>query len=53
MQANVNQNKTGFTKEDDMSKGCNTKGSIQTDRVLFPGSWSGTFNFDIKFKMQN
>ena len=53
MQANVNQNKTGFTKEDDMSRGCNTKGSIQTDRVLFPGSWSGTFNFDIKFKMQN
>ena len=53
MQAKVNQIKTGFTKEDNVSKGCNTKGSIQTNKTLFPGSWSGAFNFDIKFKMQN
>ena len=53
MQAEINQIKTGFTKEDDVSKGCNTNGSIQINRTLFPGSWSGAFNFDIKFIMQN
>ena len=53
LDANVFLNKTTFTKEDNISEGCNSLGSIQTERIIFPGSWSGSFNFDIKFVMQN
>ncbi len=50
MQANVSQQKTGFTKEDLPSS---VNGSIQVNRTYFSGSWQGNFNFDIKFVMQN
>ena len=53
LDANVFLNKTTFTKEDNISEGSNSLGSIQTERIIFPGSWSGSFNFDIKFVMQN
>ena len=52
MRANVNQIKTGFTKEDDISNGCIANGSVQADRANFAGLWNGTFNFDIKFVMK-
>ncbi len=50
MQANVSQQKTGFTKEDLPSS---INGDIQTNRRLFSGKWQGNFNFDIKFVMKN
>ena len=53
LDANIFLNKTTFTKEDNILEGCNSLGSIQTERIIFPGSWSGSFNFDIKFVMQN
>ena len=53
MKANVLQSKQNFMKSDIASNGCNTTGSIQVDRSNFAGSWCGTFNFDIKFVMQN
>ncbi len=53
MQANVSQNKTGFTKEDGVASGTTANGSIQVNRIYFSGSWQGNFNFDIKFEMQN
>lgn len=53
MKANVLQSKQSFTKEDGVSNGSITNGSIQVDRTNFAGLWKGTFNFDIKFFMQN
>lgn len=53
MKANVLQSKQSFTKEDGVSNGSITNGSIQVDRTNFAGLWTGTFNFDIKFLMQN
>ena len=53
MKANVLQSKQNFMKSDIASNGCNTTSSIQVDRSNFAGSWYGTFNFDIKFVMQN
>ncbi len=46
----VSQIKTGFTKEDLPSS---INGNISIDRTNFAGSWQGSFNFEIKFKMQN
>ena len=53
MKANILQSKQSFMKEDIASSGGKTTGSIQVDRTHFAGSWVGTFNFDIKFVMQN
>lgn len=53
MKANILQSKQNFMKEDITSSGAKTTGSIQVDRANFAGSWTGTFNFDIKFVMQN
>lgn len=53
MKANILQPKQNFMKEDITSSGAKTIGSIQVDRANFAGSWTGTFNFDIKFVMQN
>ena len=53
MKANILQSKQSFMKEDIASSGGKATGSIQVDRSHFAGSWSGTFNFDIKFVMQN
>ena len=49
----VSQIKTGFTKEDNVSSGAIASGSISVNRRYFSGLWTGTFNFDIKFVMQN
>lgn len=53
MQADVSQQKTDFTKEDGVASGTTTNGFIQINRTYFSGLWQGTFNFDIKFVMQN
>ena len=53
MKANILQSKQSFMKSDIASNGSKTTGSIQVDRSYFAGLWSGTFNFDIKFVMQN
>ena len=53
MKANILQSKQNFMKSDITSSGAKTTGSIQVDRTHFAGSWTGTFNFDIKFIMQN
>lgn len=53
MQADVLQQKTTFMKEDGVASGTTATGSISADRKLFAGSWSGNFNFNISFKMQN
>lgn len=53
MKANILQSKQNFMKEDITSSGAKTTGSIQVDRANFAGSWTGTFNFDIRFVMQN
>lgn len=53
MKANILQSKQSFMKSDIASSGCKTIGSIQVDRTNFAGLWTGTFNFDIKFVMQN
>lgn len=49
----VSRIKTGFTKEDNVSSGAIASGSISVNRRYFSGLWIGTFNFDIKFVMQN
>lgn len=51
--ADVNQQKTAFRKEDGVANGTTAAGSVQANRSHFAGSWSGNFNFDIKFVMQN
>ncbi len=53
MQANVVQDKTGFTKEDGVANGTTAKGSVQADQTYFAGLWQGSFHFDIKFEMKN
>ena len=53
MQADISQQKTEFTKIDGVANGTTTNGSIQVNKIHFVGSWSGNFNFDIKFVMQN
>lgn len=53
MKANILQSKQNFMKEDIASLGAKAAGSIQVDRANFAGLWKGTFNFDIKFVMQN
>lgn len=53
MKANILQSKQNFMKSDITSSGAKTIGSIQVDRTNFAGLWKGTFNFDIKFFMQN
>lgn len=53
MQANVSQQKVDFTKADGVANGTTANGSIQAKRNYFSGLWRGTFNFDIKFVMQN
>ena len=53
MQADVSQQKTEFTRVDGVANGTNTNGSIQVKKTYFSGLWTGTFNFDIKFVMQN
>lgn len=53
MKANILQSKQNFMKSDIASSGGKTIGSIQVDRTNFAGLWTGTFNFDIKFVMQN
>ena len=53
LDANIFLNKTTFTKKDNVLEGSNSLGSIQTEKIIFPGSWSGSFNFDIKFVMQD
>lgn len=53
MQADVSQQKTDFTKEDGVASGTTTNGFIQINRTYFSGLWQGTFNFDIRFVMQN
>ena len=53
MKANILQSKQSFMKSDIASSGGKTIGSIQVDRTNFAGLWTGTFNFDIKFVMQN
>lgn len=53
MKANILQSKQNFMKEDIASSGAKAEGSIQVDRTNFAGLWAGTFNFDIKFVMQN
>ena len=53
LDANIFLNKTTFTKKDNVLEGSNSLGSIQTEKIIFPGSWSGSFNFDIKFVMKN
>lgn len=53
MQADVSQQKTDFTKEDGVANGTTANGNIQVNRRFFSGIWKGSFNFDIRFKMQN
>lgn len=53
MKANILQSKQSFIRTDITSSGAKAEGSIQVDRTNFAGSWTGTFNFDIKFVMQN
>ena len=50
MKANVSLTQTHFSKEDISSV---VNGIISTDKKLFAGKWNGSFNFDIKFVMQN
>ncbi len=53
MKADVSQTKIDFTKEDGVASGTTANGNIQVNRRYFSGLWNGSFNFDIRFKMQN
>ena len=53
MEAKVKQDKTTFTKEDNVAVTCQTEGNIKVNKPFFAGKWNGSFNFDIKFLMQN
>ena len=53
MEAKVKQDKTTFTKEDNVAVTCQTEGNIKVNKPFFAGKWNGSFNFDIKFVMQN
>ena len=53
MEAKVKQDKITFIKEDNVSFTCQTKGNIKVNKSFFAGKWNGSFNFDIKFVMQN
>ena len=53
MEAKVKQDKITFTKEDNVAITCQTEGNIKVNKPFFAGKWDGSFNFDIKFIMQN